>query len=152
MNRVSVYDPFNDALPTLLRGFFQPATVARDAIDIRMDVTETTSEFVVHAELPGVAKEDIAVQIDGNKVKVSAEVRRVAEVKTNDGNGEVNAQAADPAQRLLRSERYYGALARSFALAVEVDEERSVAKFENGILTLTLPKKAAPQVRRLAIH
>ena len=152
MNRVSVYDPFSDSLPTLLRGFFQPVAVTRDAVDIRMDVIESAGEFVVHAELPGVTKDDIAVQIDGNRVSISAQVKRSVEVKTNDGNGTAETKAADPAQRVLRSERYYGAVARSFALAVEVDEEKSTAKFENGVLTLTLPKKAAPQARRLAIH
>ena len=152
MNRVSVYDPFSDTLPTLLRGFFQPVNVARDAIDIRMDVTESANEFVVHAELPGVAKEDIAVQIDGNRVSISAQVKRANDIKTADGSTVADGKSADAAQRLLRSERYYGAVARSFALAVEVDEEKSVAKFENGVLTLTLPKKAAPQARRLAIH
>jgi HSP20 family protein len=152
MNRVAVYDPFSDALPTLLRGFFQPVNLARDAIDIRMDVTESANEFVVHAEMPGVAKDDIAVQIDGNKVRISAEVKRSHEVKTNDGNGTTEVKAPESAERVLRSERYYGAVARSFALAVEVDEEKSVAKFENGVLTLTLPKKAAAPAKRLAIH
>ncbi len=152
MNRVAVYDPFSDALPTLLRGFFQPVSTARDAIDIRMDVTESANEYVVQAEMPGVAKDDIAVQIDGNKIRISAEVKRSSDVKTDDGNGTSDVKASAAAERILRSERYFGSVARSFALAVEVDEDKAVAKFESGVLTLTLPKKAAAQAKRLTIH
>jgi len=84
-----------------------------------------------------VKKEDINVQVDGNRVSISAEVRRESEKK--DG------------ERVLRSERYYGAVARSFSLGSEMEESKAVAKFENGVLTLTLPKKVAPAAKRLAI-
>lgn len=149
MNRVSVYDPFAEAFPSLFRGFFQPTVAARDAIDIRMDVTETAKDYVVHAEMPGVSKEDIQVQIDGNQVRIAAEVKRVTDVKpeaVSEGKGASNES------RVLRSERYYGAVARSFALASDIDEERASARFENGVLTLTLPKKAAVSAKRLAIN
>jgi HSP20 family protein len=138
MSRLSVYDPFAEVFPELFRGFFQPAkTPGGDALEIRVEVKESNGDYVVQAEMPGVKKEDINVQVDGNRVSISAEVRRESEKK--DG------------ERVLRSERYYGAVARSFSLGSEMDESKAVAKFENGVLTLTLPKKVAPAAKRLAI-
>ncbi|GMV02976.1 MAG: Hsp20/alpha crystallin family protein [Burkholderiaceae bacterium] len=138
MTRLSVYDPFAEVFPELFRGFFQPARAAgAEALEIRVDVKENDGEYTVNAEIPGVKKEDIQVQIDGNRVSISAEVKRESEKK--DG------------ERVLRSERYYGAVARSFSLASELDESKAVAKYDNGVLTLTLPKKATPSARRLAV-
>lgn len=147
---LSVYDPFNDALPSMFRGFFQPVNPSqRETVDIRMDVTESPAEYVVHAEMPGVAKDDIHVQIDGNAVRIAAEVKRVREVKSDEAT---DAKAGKSEPRVLRSERYYGSVSRSFSLASDIDEARSVAKFENGVLTLTLPKKAVAGAKRLAIN
>ena len=83
------------------------------------------------------AKDDIHVEIDGNRVSITGEVKRESEQKEG--------------ERVLRSERYYGSVARSFSLANEIDESKSAAKFENGVLSLTLPKKAASGGRKLAI-
>ncbi|HLS54694.1 MAG TPA: Hsp20/alpha crystallin family protein [Zeimonas sp.] len=138
MSRLSVYDPFAEVFPELFRGFVQPSKAqGGDALEIRVEVKESNGEYVVQAEMPGVKKEDINVQVDGNRVSISAEVRRESEKK--DG------------ERVLRSERYYGAVARSFSLGSEMDESKAVAKFDNGVLTLTLPKKVAPAAKRLAI-
>ena len=138
MTRLSVYDPFAEVFPELFRGFFQPArATGGEALELRVDVKESNGEYTVQAEMPGVKKEDINVQIDGNRVSISAEVKRESEKKEG--------------ERVLRSERYYGAIARAFSLASDVDEAKANAKFENGVLTLTLPKKAAPSARRVAI-
>ncbi len=139
MNRLSVYDPFADVFPELFRGMLQPrAGNGQSApVEIRVDVKESANDYQVHAELPGVAKEDIQVQIDGNRVSLSAEIKRSNEVKEG--------------ERVLRSERYYGTASRSFQLASEIDESRAVAKYDAGVLTLTLPKKAA-STRRLEIN
>lgn len=142
MPRLSVYDPFAEVFPELFRGFMQPAArgaagEAGGALEIRVDVKEADGAYKVQAEMPGVKKDDIHVQIDGNRVSISAEVKRESEKK--DG------------ERVLRSERYYGAVARSFSLAAELDESKAVAKYDNGVLTLTLPKKATPSARRLAV-
>jgi HSP20 family protein len=107
---------------------------------IRIDVNEKDNIYTVNAEVPGVKKEDINVSIDGNIITLSSEIKQ--ENKT-DGNGE----------KMLRSERYYGAISRSFQLPQEVDEKQSKAKYDNGVLTLTLPKKATnDSVTRLAIE
>ena len=155
MNRVAVYDPFAAAFPELFRGFLRPVNVTRDALDIRMDVTENATEYTVYAEMPGVAKEDIQVQIDGNKVSIAAEVKRIGEVKPSDLAAAPASETKPPAahaDRALRSERYFGALARSFAVASDIDEDKAVARFENGVLTLILPKKAVVAARRLMVH
>ena len=138
MTRMSVYDPFAEVFPELFRGILTPTRgSAPQALDIRIDVKENATDYVVQAELPGVARDDIHVQIDGNRVSISAEVKRESEQKEGD--------------RVLRSERYYGSLARSFSLANDIDDARSVARFENGVLALTLPKKSAPGARKLQI-
>ena len=108
-----------------------------DALEIKVEVKESNGDYTVQAEMPGVKKEDINVQIDGNRVAISAEVKRESEQKEG--------------ERVLRSERYYGAVARSFTLASEVDESKATASFEDGVLRLTLPKKAAPSAKRLQI-
>ena len=139
MTRVQVYDPFaGSGIDDLFRGFFAP--VRRDAdspVSIKVDVTENDKGYVVHAEVPGVRKDDIHVTIEGNQVSISAEVKRETEKK--DG------------ERILRSERYYGSSYRSFVLPTEIDEARSEAKYDNGVLELTLAKKAAVTGRKLAI-
>ncbi len=139
MSRLSVYDPFAEVFPELFRGFVQPArNRAGEALEIRIDVKESDGDYTVNAEIPGVGKDDINVQIDGNRVSIGAEVKRESEKK--DG------------ERVLRSERYYGAVSRTFALSSELDEAQASARYENGVLTLTLPKKATPASRRLAIN
>lgn len=140
MARLSVYDPFAEVFPELFRGLLTPArATAPEALEIRIEVRETSNAYQVQAELPGVRKDDIQVQIDGNRVSISAEVKREAANKPD-------------SERVLRSERFYGQLARSFALASEIDDKQASAKFEQGILTLTLPKQTAPSARRITIQ
>jgi HSP20 family protein len=131
-------DPFDD----LLRGFFvRPVDIGAggtaEAPQMRVDVKEDNDAYQIHAELPGISKEDIHVHIDGPVVSISAERKQEKEVKEG--------------ERVLRTERYYGKVSRSFQLGQEVDEERSSAKFADGVLNLSLPKKAAAQARRLTI-
>ena len=105
---------------------------------IKIDVKEDDAAYTVHAEVPGVPKEDINVSIDGNVVSLRAEVRQHDQKK--DG------------EKLLRSERYYGAVARSFQLPVDVDAAQARARYDNGVLVLTLPKKQGNKTQRLAIE
>jgi len=96
------------------------------------------NHLVVEAELPGIKKEDIHVTIEGNQVTIGAESKRETEQKDR--------------ERVLRSERFRGNLYRSFTLPVELDEAGSTAKFENGILELTLARKQQSAGRKLAIQ
>jgi len=103
-----------------------------------MDVKEQGENYVVHAELPGVKKEDIHVVVDGNQVSISAEVKQEKEVKEGD--------------RVLRSERYFGKVSRSFQIGQEIDDSKATAKFNEGVLELTLPKRAASPNKRLTVE
>jgi HSP20 family protein len=86
-----------------------------------------------------VKKEDIQVSIDGNRVSISAETKTEKEEKKG--------------EKVLRSERYYGNVARSFTLANDVDETKAKAKYTDGVLELTLPKKeGATTVKKLAVQ
>ncbi len=99
---------------------------------------EDDNNYTVHAEIPGVAKDDIQVTIDGNQVSISAEVKKESEVKEGEST--------------LRSERYYGKVSRSFAVSSEIDESASQAKYDNGVLELVLPKKAVTASKRLTVN
>lgn len=140
MNPLQVYGPFADAgFDDIVRGLFRPVRESRDAaVPIKVDVVEKGDAYVVHAEIPGVKREDIQVTIEGNQVTIHAEVKREGEQK--DG------------ERLLRSERYYGAVYRSFVLPVELDEAASEARYEGGVLELTLRKKPQIAGRKLTIQ
>src|SRR5512139_1390857 len=82
MANISRYDPFEtDALDTLFRGLFRPVQMDKAVPQIRMDVKEDEKSYTVHADIPGVNKDDIHVTIDGNTVAISAEIRSRAEQK-----------------------------------------------------------------------
>lgn len=104
---------------------------------IKVDVTESDRAYTVQAEVPGVNKEDIHVSVEGSVVTLSAEIKQ-QDVQTKD-------------DKALRSERYFGAVSRSFQLPQDIDQSESRAKYENGVLTLTLPKKKGGKGQRLAI-
>jgi len=139
MNHLTTYDPFAESgIDDLFRGFFRPVRVEKTPASIKMDVTEENGAYLVKAEIPGVGKEDIQVSIEGNQVTIGAEVKREKDVK--DG------------ERVLRSERYAGAVHRSFVLPVEIDEASSNAKYEDGVLELTLTKRAESAAKKLTIQ
>ncbi len=119
-------DPFSD---DFFRGFaLRPVFRAMDdEPQMRLDLTEDGKNFFVKAEIPGVKKEDIKVSVDGNQVSLSAEIKKETEEKEG--------------AKVIRSERYYGSIARSFTLDENVDSSAASAKYEDGVLQLTLPKK-----------
>jgi len=136
MSNLTRYDPLDD----FFRGFFvRPVDFgpAPEAPTLKVDVKEKGNDYLVHAELPGIKKEDIHVHIEGNTLSISAERKQEKEVKEG--------------ERVLRSERYFGKVSRSFELGQDVDEAKSSAKFVDGVLELTLPKKAASTSKRLSI-
>lgn len=138
MTNITRYNP--SALDDLFQGFFMRPMMFedRDAMQIKMDVSEDDKSYTVHAEIPGVKKDDIQVNIDGKHVTISTETKSEKEVK--DG------------ERLLRSERYYGTVSRSFTLAESVDETGAQARYTDGVLHLTLPKRVATSARKLVIQ
>lgn len=121
---------FDDFFRNMDTGFFVKP-LHGDALpspaNIKMDVKETDKDFTLVAEMPGVSKDDIHVSVDGHVVTLSAEVKQV------------DAQAKDD-ERTLRCERYFGSVSRSVGLLVDVNPSTTTAKYENGVLTLVLPK------------
>lgn len=141
MVNIQRYDPFGDLFDDLFKGFLvRPVGFESDepARRMRIDVAEQNGEYQVMAELPGVNKDDIQVSIDGDQVSITAESRVEREAKEG--------------ERVLHSERCFGKIARAFRLDQEIDESRASAKFTDGVLELTLPKKASAAAKQLTIQ
>ena len=140
MANIARFDPFADSFEDLVRRMFKPVRYEGDAqpLQIKVDVSEDDQAYTVKAEVPGIKKEDINVQIDGNQVSISAESKQEKDVKENG--------------KVIRSERYYGSLYRSFSLGQDVDQAAATAKYADGILQLTLPKKASAATRKLTVQ
>lgn len=144
MANLTRFDPFQlttsfDPLEDVFKGFFRPLRMeTAPDVQIRMDVKEDDNAYTIHAEIPGVKKEDIQVTIDGNQVSISAETKQEKDIKEG--------------SKVVHSERYYGKVARRFSLVSEVDESAAEAKYNNGVLELILPKKATSSAKRLDIH
>ncbi len=142
MSNLRLLDPaFSNNFESALRRFFAPTAFDTELPELKMriDVTEKDNAYEVKADIPGVKKEDINVRIDGNVVQIDAEMKREKESK---GNGD----------RTLCSERYYGNVSRTFSLADDVDESKAQAKYADGVLTLSLPKKAAEASKKLTVE
>jgi HSP20 family protein len=143
MANITSFDPFNAIVDDIFKGFFvRPVGFegrgALEAPRMKLDVVERDGAYQVTADLPGVRKEDIQVSIDGAQVTLSAEVKREKEV----------AQGA----RVLHTERSVGKVSRSFTLPQDIDEAKAEAKFRDGVLELTLPRKAAAARKAIAIQ
>lgn len=100
------------------------------------DIYETKDDVVVKASLPGVKPEDIDVSVVGDTLTIKGEVKEEKEVKE---------------QNYIRKERRFGSFCRSFTLPVSVNPDKATAEFENGVLTLTLPKAEEVKPKSIAI-
>jgi HSP20 family protein len=133
------FDPFLDMDDMFSRFMMRP--VARGGLDmepqIKMDIKEADGMYKVKAEIPGVSKDDIHVSIEGNRVSISAEIKKETEEKKG--------------ERVIRSERSYGMASRSFTLADEVDQGKAQAKYADGVLELTLPKKPGTSRKEISV-
>ena len=145
MANILRYSPADTAFDDLFRGFFmRPVRFPvrfegeQQEVQFKLDVNEDDKAYTVHAEIPGVKKEDIHVTIEDNQVAISAEVKNEKEIKEG--------------EKVLRSERYYGKVSRTFLLDQDVDEAAAQAKYNEGILELRLPKRISAKSRTLAIQ
>ncbi len=137
--RAPAYVPFPDRFDDLFAGLFHTTGIdSRNLGSIKIDVTEDDKAYRVAASLPGVKKEDINIAVDKNEVSISVEIKRD--------------ETAKEGERLLHSERFYGKASRVFAVSQEIDEAAVQAKYADGILTLTLPKKAPVAAKRVTIE
>jgi HSP20 family protein len=137
MGDIARYDPFvnfNDLFRSL---GMRPFSAEGEAPMIKVDITEDDKAYNVRAEIPGVKKEDVKVQVEGNRVTISCETRHEKEEKEG--------------ERVICRELQQGSIYRSFTLTSEVDETKAEAKYENGMLELTLPKKEGTSARRIEV-
>lgn len=105
----------------------------------RIDITESDTEVIATAELPGVDKKDIEINVHDNVLEI---------------RGQTSRQQEKDDRNYYISERYYGSFDRRIGLPAEVDSEKTTAKFENGILTITMPKlhPSKPKGRKIDIQ
>lgn len=142
----AMQDPFGRLVENMFEDMFAPFThggalsqwQGEGAISPRLNVSESDRAFEVQAELPGVKKEDVKVAIEHQRVTIEGEARRDNEQREG--------------ENVLYSERSASRFVRSFMLPAEVDDGAAEARMENGVLTLTLPKKQGSQARRIAIQ
>ncbi len=144
MANVTRYDPFSEVVDDLFKGFLVRPLGFEGRGDgglalprAKVDVAERDNAYAVTAEIPGVKKEDIHVNIDGAQVTIEAEVKQ---------------EKQNQNERQLHSERVYGRIVRSFTLPQEVDEGKAQAKYNNGVLELTLPKKTGGGRKEISIQ
>ena len=142
MVNITRYDPFGDVFDDLMKGFLVRPVAAAEAGEtvrrMKIDVAEKDGEYKVLAEVPGVKKDDIQVDIEGDVVSIAAETRAEKDVKEG--------------ERVIHSERYFGKISRSFRLGQEVDQAKASAKYSDGVLELVLPKKTAASAKRVTIQ
>jgi HSP20 family protein len=141
MVAVTRYDPLGSLVDDFFKGFLVRPVLSdgRDvATRLKVDVSEQNGAFKVLAEIPGVKKDDIQVTVDGDEVAISAEVKQEKELKEG--------------ERVVHSERHFGKVARAFRLGYEIDQAKVQAKYADGVLELTLPKKAAAETRKITIQ
>jgi len=132
---MDLYNPFRD-LEEMERNFFHNSGLSA----FRTDIRDTGDAFLLEADLPGMKKEDIHIDIDGDRLSISAQRNAVKEEKDEDGG-------------YVRCERSFGSFSRSFDISGIRAEDISAA-YEDGVLKLTLPKqsKSVPASRRLEIR
>ena len=139
MANVTRYNPIDELFKDFGKGFWvKPFAFPEEAeVQMKIDVKEDDKSYTVKADIPGVKKEDIQVDIDGGQVSVRAEVKREKEEKKD--------------EKVVYSERSYGMTSRSFTLPAEVDAKAAKAEYKDGVLSLVLPKKSNGSAKRIPI-
>jgi len=139
MANITRFNPFEELFNDFNKGFFvRPFAFPQETeVNIRIDVKEDEKSFSVKADIPGVKKDDIQVDIDDDQVTLRAEAKKEKEEKKD--------------EKVVYSERAYGMASRSFTLPAAVDAQAAKAEYKDGVLTLTLPKRANGSAKRIAI-
>jgi HSP20 family protein len=151
MHAVSLFDSLS-GLDSLLRASqfagsnFGPsvrlASEAQTTLRFPIDARETESAYIVYANLPGIQKDQVHIEVDGAQVKISA----------NSVQEKVAHEDAPKSETLIRRERVTGQFERQFKLAQEVDADAVVAKLELGVLEVTLPKKVVVSAKKISVQ
>ncbi|MDR3635890.1 MAG: Hsp20/alpha crystallin family protein [Isosphaeraceae bacterium] len=139
------WDPFRDvvslreAMNSLLQdSFVRPAGPLTGGAQggFPLDVAETENEFVLHAQLPGVKPEEVQITVHGDTVLI---------------RGETKAEQEKKGETWHVRERRFGAFQRAVTLNAPIDADKANAQFENGVLTLTLPKAEAARPKQIKV-
>ena len=140
MANITPYTALDELFKDFGKGFWvRPFAAPQEGeLSIRLDVKEDDKAFTVKADIPGVRKEDIQVDIDDDRVSVSAEVKKEKEEKKG--------------EKTVYSERSYGMVSRSFSLPTAVDAKDAKAEYKDGVLRLVLPKKSNGSAKRIAVE
>jgi len=139
MANVTRYSPLEELFNDFGKGFWVKPLAFPEQTEVKMkiDVKEDDKAFTVKAEIPGVKKEDIQIDIDDDQISLRAEVKQEKEEKEG--------------EKVVYSERSYGMTSRSFTLPVGVDAKAAKAEYKDGVLNLTLPKKSNGGGKRIAV-
>jgi HSP20 family protein len=139
MANITRYNPFDELFNDFSKGFWvKPlAFPAGTEVNIKVDVKEDDKGYTVRADIPGVKKEDIQVDVEGNMISLRAETKQEKEEKKG--------------EKVIYSERSYGMASRSFTLPAEVESKSAKAEYKDGVLTLSLPKKGNGGGKRIAV-
>ena len=138
MVNIDRYTPFEQFLDFPKGFWLKPfAFPAQTELAIKLDVKEDDKSYTVRADIPGVRKDDIQVEVQGDEVTVRAESKQEKEEKKD--------------EKTIYSERSYGIVSRSFSLPTEVDPAGAKAEYKDGVLSLVLPKKADGSSKRIAV-
>lgn len=143
-----------NSLPHPLDRFFEDrlerasaACVDTAARSPALDVTEHDADYVAVLDMPGVAKQEVKVSIDGRRVTVQAEPATASDTAPPSPSSD-----SEPGTRLIHRERTSPTYARSFLLPLEVEQAASQARLEHGVLTLTLPKLRARSTATITVN
>jgi len=139
MANITRYNPFEDFFQDFGKGFWpKPLPFpAETELKMKIDVKEDDKSFTVKADIPGVKKEDIQIDIEDDHISLRAEVKQEKEERKD--------------EKIVYSERAYGMVSRSFTLPVDVDAKAAKAEYKDGVLNLTLPKKGNGSAKRIAV-
>ena len=133
----TTFDPFSD-LEDIFRGLESRSSRPYEkSLEMRMDVNEDDKAYRITVDMPGVKKEDIDVAVEGNQVTITAEIKHDLSRDT---------------EKEIPRERFAGKAFRTFTLPVEVDSGKADARYDGGVLNLTLPKKGETQAKRISIN
>ena len=139
MANITRYNPFEDFFNDFAKGFFvRPFAFPQEVdLNIKIDVKEDDKGYTVKADIPGVKKEDIQIDVENDEVTLRAETKKEKEEKKD--------------EKVVYSERSYGLVSRSFTLPTDVDAKDAIAEYKDGVLTLALPKKSNGSAKRITV-